>query len=184
MTPSDCEKKIKRVDEIGIKKLWRAVKNGKSERSGWQKGKAFEYLILRAFEIEGATVKYPYGVWFQGKQIEEIDGVIYLNNIDCLVEAKDKDERISIEPIAKLRNQLLRRPSPTIGAVFSKTEFTSSATLLAGYLSPQTVLLWTGKEIDEAIKSRKMCETMRQKYRWAIEYGLPDYDLSINKKLK
>jgi hypothetical protein len=27
---------------------------------GWEPGRAFEYLVLRAFELDGADVKYPY----------------------------------------------------------------------------------------------------------------------------
>jgi hypothetical protein len=43
----------------------------------WDAGKAFEYLIIRAFQLDGAEVKYPYSVRLLGEELEQVDGVIY-----------------------------------------------------------------------------------------------------------
>jgi hypothetical protein len=43
-------------------------------------GEAFEYLVIRAFEIdplEPATVRYPYEVSLFGEKVEEIDGAVH-----------------------------------------------------------------------------------------------------------
>jgi hypothetical protein len=38
--------------------------------SGWAPGKAFEYLVLRAFQLEGAEVRWPYSVRIDGGEKE------------------------------------------------------------------------------------------------------------------
>jgi hypothetical protein len=34
-------------------------------------------MVLRAFELDGAEVKWPYRVKLFGEEVEQIDGVIY-----------------------------------------------------------------------------------------------------------
>ena len=58
-----------------------------------------------------------------GEEVEQIDGSVRMAGLYCLVESKDETDNITIAPIAKIRNQLLRRPSGTIGLVFSTREF-------------------------------------------------------------
>ena len=88
---------------------------------GWEPGKAFEYLILRAFELEGAVVTWPYVIRLSpsetGGDTEQIDGAVYVDGLACIVEAKDTANTTRIEPIAKMRNQLLRRPSSSVGLI-------------------------------------------------------------------
>ena len=55
----------------------------------WDSGKAFEYLILRAFELEGASVQYPYRISMQDEIVEQIDGAIHADGISAIVESKD-----------------------------------------------------------------------------------------------
>jgi hypothetical protein len=55
-------------------------------------------------------------------EVEQIDGVVYSDELACLVECKDEAGKVNFEPIAKLRNQLLRRPGAAIGMVFSRSE--------------------------------------------------------------
>jgi hypothetical protein len=150
-TAEECEAMIKGLDYQALRELWRQVQARDTPR--WDRGKAFEYLILRAFELEGADVQYPFEVEIQDEVAEQIDGVVHLDFLSAVVESKDHDDstRVSIGPIAKLRNQLLRRPSPAIGMLFSRTGFTSPAVILCQYLAPQTVLLWQGPEIELAL---------------------------------
>ena len=75
--------------------------------------------------------------------------------LHCLLESKDWSKPISIEPIAILRNQLLRRPATTIGMVFSRSGYTEAALLLAGYLGGQTILLWHPGEVTIGVNERK-----------------------------
>ncbi|MCC5621225.1 aminotransferase class I/II-fold pyridoxal phosphate-dependent enzyme, partial [Nostoc sp. CHAB 5715] len=42
--------------------------------------------------------------------LEQIDGVVYSEGLAYIIECKDECEAVDILPIAKLRNQLLRRP--------------------------------------------------------------------------
>ena len=95
------------------------------------------------------------------------------------MESKDfADKKVDIAPVAKLRNQLLRRPTTTIGAVFSRTGFTDPARTLSRFLSPQAILLWDGNEIEYALDNEKICELLILKYRVCIEDGLPDYNVT------
>ena len=75
-TPKELETKIKRLRWPGLKNLWSAIKKG--DTPGWEAGKAFEYLVLRAFELEHTTrepvsVRYPYSVTLFDEKVEEIE---------------------------------------------------------------------------------------------------------------
>lgn len=144
----------------------------------WPPGKRLEYLVLRAFELEGADVKWPYDVKDPSNNttvLEQIDGAVYTEHIASLIEAKDTSDEIAIDVIAKMRNQLLRRPSSTIGMIFSRSGYTEPAITLARFGFPQTILVWQGTEIELALARERMCEGLKLKYRHAVEQGWPDY---------
>jgi hypothetical protein len=160
-----------------LRSLWESIENRSTP--GWDAGKAFEYLILRAFQLDGADVKYSYSVRLFGEEIEQVDGVVYFAGLSCLVESKDFANKVNVDivPIAKLRNQLLRRPASTIGSVFSRTGFTDPARHLSYFSLPQTILLWSGEEVNYALEQESICELLILKYRVCVEDGLPDYDV-------
>lgn len=176
-TSAEYEARIQTYSWEKIADLWSQIEAGKTP--GWQPGKALEYLILRAFQLEGADVTYPYSVRIDGEEIEQIDGVIYTNGLACLVECKDTAERANIEPIAKLRNQLQRRPVNVIASIFSRSGFTESATQLARFIPPQTILLWGGDEIGYVIQNQCVSRALVKKYRFCVERGLPDYNITV-----
>lgn len=134
--------------------LWQAIEERKTP--DWPQGKALEYLVLRAFELEGAQVSWPFSVLVAGEELEQIDGAVYTDGLACLIECKDEARPVNIEPIAKLRNQLLRRPSATVGIIFASQGFTEPARVLAGFVAPQTILLWGGAEIFYALQHHYM----------------------------
>lgn len=70
------------------------------------------------------------------RSLEQIDGAIHVGGLHVIVESKDQAASQDIEPIAKLRNQLLRRPSGAVGVCFSTGGFTPSARLLAHVMAP------------------------------------------------
>lgn len=176
MREEENQAKIKRINSrAGLLKLWSQIEAGNA--SGWESGKAFEYLILRAFEMEGAKIQYPFSVLKNGQIIEQIDGVVYSDGLSVLCECKDETKAINIEPIAKLRNQLLRRPSGVIGVVFSRSGFTEPAITLAEYSPPQTLLLWEGKELDFALKQKFMRKGLLTKYQYVVKQTVPNYNL-------
>jgi hypothetical protein len=179
-TPKECEAKIKKLRWPGLKNLWTGIKNG--DTPGWDAGEAFEYLVLRAFEqehtkAEPVSVRYPYDVNLFDEKVEEIDGAVHLPGLSILVESKDWDGNVPIGPIAKMRNQLLRRPAGTVGVLFAQRGFTPSAVALAHFTLPQAILLWTGPEFELALSEETMCRYLRLKYRICIEAGIPDYDI-------
>ncbi len=115
----EYEQKIAQYNAEALLALWQAIETGDTPE--WGSGKAFEYLVLRAFQLEGAEIHWPYRVTIAGDEVEQIDGVVYTDGLACLIECKDQREPVNIAPVAKLRNQLLRRPGSTIGAVFSRS---------------------------------------------------------------
>lgn len=176
-TGAEYEARIQTYDWKQLADLWSQIESGNT--TGWAPGKALEYLIIRTFQLEGSDVTWPYSVRIDGEELEQIDGVIYTNGLACLVECKDTGERANIEPIAKLRNQLQRRPVTVIGSIFSRSGFTESATNLARFISPQTILLWGGDEINYAIQNQCIRMALVKKYRFCVERGLPDYNITV-----
>ena len=172
--------RIRSLDWQELRELWSAIKE--QDTPEWPPGKAFEHLVLRAFEIDGADVRWPYQVSRVGsvelpKALEQIDGVVYAAGLSCLVESKDTTNEVNVEPIAKLRNQLLRRPSPAVGLLFSVAGFTSPAQVLAGFLAPQTILLWGGDDVEYCLRNERICDPLLRKYRACVEEGRPDHIL-------
>jgi hypothetical protein len=137
-------------------------------------------LVLRTFQLDGARVRWPYTVRLEGEEVEEIDGAVHVAGLSFLFESKDLGtDRVAIGPIAKMRSQLLRRPSGIIGVVFSRTGFTEPARLLAQFTAPQSILLWSGIEVEYALQQEQILELLVLKYRRCIEEGLTDSDVRI-----
>ncbi len=182
----EYQKVIKTYNWNDLDDLWAGIL--RRNTPNWDAGKALEYLILRAFEIDGAEVRWPYSVRIRGEEIEQIDGAIYVSGMSCLTECKDynesdgKKKSINFEPIAKMRNQLMRRPSSTIGSIFCSGEFTEPALILANFISPQTILLWNGQEVTYCLKRHIFCKSLTTKYRKCVEFGAHDYDTSIEEE--
>jgi hypothetical protein len=168
---TDYAARIRLLDWEGLADLW--DRSARGQVPGWPPGKAFEYLILRAFELDGATVRWPFEVTLHDSVIEQIDGAVYAGYLSCLVEVKDSTSAVDVAVLAKLRAQLARRPAGVIGAVFSRTGFTNSAYALAGYFAPQTVLLWSGDEVEECLRQESIAVTLLAKYRECVEKGAP-----------
>jgi hypothetical protein len=170
---ADYVGRVRRLDWQGLRDLWAKIQSGTTR---WGTGKALEHLVLRAFELSGAAVRWPFDVPLAGETVEQIDGAIHLDGLSCLVECKDTASPMNVEPIAKLRNQLLRRHSGAVGLVFSRSGFTPPAQTLAQFVAPQAVLLWNGGEIAYLLEQEDFASALRQKYRYCVETGVPDFD--------
>jgi hypothetical protein len=118
-----------------------------------------------------------------GTVVEQIYGAVYSDNLSCLVGCKDQESNLTIDPMAKLRNQLLRRPLGVVGLVFSSTGFTESMLIPAQYSANQAILLWNGSEVTYALTYQKTRAGLTQKYRYCVEQGLPHYNLNIGELL-
>ncbi|HEX6902393.1 MAG TPA: restriction endonuclease [Thermoanaerobaculia bacterium] len=176
---ADYESRILGFEREGLLELWRAIE--RRDTPDWEQGKALEYLILRAFQLEGAVVRWPYTAQLFGEDVEQIDGVIYWQDLKCLVEVKDTERPIALAPVAKLRNQLQRRPAETLGLLFSRAGFTRPASVLAQFSSPQAILLWSGAEIEYSLLRGSLCQSLLMKYRKCVEEGTPDFDIRERK---
>ena len=172
----DYVAKISRADTTELSRLLDALAAGRRIQ-GWARGKAFEHIILQAFALEGAEVRWPFEVRYQGQTLEQIDGVVYSSGLACLIEAKDYSEPINVESVAKMRNQLMRRPAGTFGIIFAKNGFTEPAKALIRWNTPLNVLLWEYAELRQAITDVAMRRALTTKYSFAVEQGLPDYSI-------
>jgi Restriction endonuclease len=104
---------------------------------------------------------------------------IYSDGLACLVECKDQRANIPIDPVAKLRNQMLRRPVGIVGLVFHTGGFTNAVKILARYSANQVILLWNGIDIECALGNQEMRAGLVKKYRYCVERALPDYSLEL-----
>ncbi len=176
----DYISKIEAMGREDLIKLWNT--RGKSEvKSFWEPGKILEYTLLRAFELEGATIRWPYNVKMgddESSVIEQIDGSIQFEYFYVLVECKDydKEKKVNIEPFAKMRNQLMRRPSVVIGCIFSTSGFSEPALALSKFSAPQTILLWDGDEFEYCLEQGCFIEGLKKKFCKATE----DFDFYYN----
>jgi hypothetical protein len=172
------EKDIKRIRKLGwagLESLWSGIRAGTTP--GWRAGAAFEYLVIRAFELDGADVVWPYSVPVGGEVVEQIDGAVHVDGLSCLVESKHFAGPVNVGPIAKLRSQLLRRPSHAVGLLFSVSGFTTPALTLAQYMAAQNILLWNPEELTHLLSVRGFRRALQVKYRRCVEMGIPDYDV-------
>lgn len=138
--------------------------------------KRFEHLIIRAFQLEGVSIRWPYHVTYPDHRwgtMEQIDGIVRVDGTTFLLESKDLDEAASIETIAKLRFRLESRPPGTMGVVFSANDFTLPTEVFAQFAVPLNILLWGRSDIDHALPRGEMKEGLRAKLTYAIENGLP-----------
>ena len=160
---------IQKYDGPALLKQWRSHLNKTMGTSIWQAGKLFEYTVLRAFQLEGAIIRWPYSVKIDDEVVEQIDGAVSFDGHHIIIECKDWDKGISIEPFAKLRNQLLQRPAGVIGCIFSRSGYTDPAIGLSRFCSPQTILLWQNDELECCIEHGMMKEGVEIKLRKAAE---------------
>lgn len=169
-TANGYEKRISAFQWDDLLKFWESIEAG--ETPGWEPGKAFEYLVLRAFQLDGAEVRFPYRVKLYETEVEQIDGAVHYAGLSCLVE---RSADVDLAPIAKLRNQLMRRPGGTIGLIFSSKDFTAPAIILAQFSHPQSILLWKKADVEYGVQNKAMSRLLLSKYRHCVEYGLVDY---------
>ncbi len=180
MTEKEYQSEIQKLNLKQLKRFWN------KKQPGWDAGKVFEYSIIRAFELDGATVTYPYCVSNSAGVFEQIDGAIHLDNLSVLVESKNygKKKALDIEPLAKLQVRLLRRPASVIGCIFSTSCFTWPAQLLVDTLEPKTILLWDKEDIEDCFKNGHFVKVLLEKYRCAIERGDHFFKPVALKKIK
>ncbi|QSQ23454.1 hypothetical protein JY651_00250 [Pyxidicoccus parkwayensis] len=167
------EEYARRVQGMGpaeIRVLWEQVKARKVPEA-WPPGRALEFLLLRAFQLERARVVWPYV-----NDHEQIDGAIHSDGLACIVETKDHADSIGFEPIAKLTLQLQRRPGAAVGLLFSSSKLSLSVIEAVKVHPIRNVLLWRGSDIDMAFQ-HGMRASLRIKWRRAVELGDLSYEL-------
>ena len=178
MTSEDCRKVAEAWTSQQLIAIWEDLKQG-TRLANWPEGWTFEHLVIRAFQRENLTVRWPYRVTYPQKfgTMEQFDGVVYLDQRPFLIESKDLSEAAAIEAFAKLRFRLEARPPGTMGILFSVRDFTLPTEVFAQFASPLNVLLWSSTDLERALQQSAMKESLQQKLHYAIEEGLPLYPL-------
>jgi Restriction endonuclease len=176
-TNAEYQARIQSYDRSQLLNLWDHIQ--RNETPDWEPGRALEYLVIRAFELENAEVAYPFTVQMGGTIVEQIDGAVHTNGLSCLIECKDQSGNVSIDPIAKLKNQLSRRPGAAIGSMFSSTSFTEATVYLSQYNMNQTVLLWNSDDIAYGLTHQFMGRGLFSKYWYCVQTGKTDYNLLL-----
>lgn len=182
MTDDEYWSKVKDMQRPELLKLWSDVVNG--DTPDWPAGKAFEYLVARAFDLdidratEALVPPYRHFEHIEGMHMptEQVDGVLHCRFASFLLESKDTNQPLDIEVVAKLRFRLESRPPTAMGMIFSMSGFTKPARYFAGHLRPLNILLWERDDLDYAlVRERGMLELTRDKLRHAVEYGSSYY---------
>lgn len=176
--------KIKEMSREDLKHLWK-TRNDDDIKTFWEPGKVLEYTLLKAFELEGAKIRWPYEVRISNDNsiVEQIDGSIQFEHFYVLVECKDQQTAVNIEPFAKMRNQLMRRPSAVIGCIFSTSGFSEPALVLSQFSAPQTILLWNGDEFEYCLENEHFIKGLKEKFRKATEEFVFNYNIAPDKQV-
>lgn len=171
---------VERVKDYGwsdVAALWDDVLDCRTPE--WDSGKALEYVVLKGFELSGATVRWPYAVTLlESTHVEQIDGMVYVAGIAAMVECKDfatssNRARLSVghDPIAKLQGRLTRRPSTLVGCLFTSGRYSEAAILMSHFTKPATILCRNGDDIAQCVSRRDFAGALTHKYRACLEEG-------------
>jgi hypothetical protein len=161
---------------------WRSIRSNR-EISGWAPGKAFEYLVIRAFQLEETDVRWPFEVTYPQKFgiVEQLDGIVYVDHRPFIIESKDRNDAVTIGTVAKLRFRLEKRPPGTMAVLFSVGRISTPTEVFAQFASPLNVLLWSAADMEVALHSSGMTDGLRRKFAHAVQYGLPLLPLASKK---
>lgn len=181
---------LKNANHQELIRAWETIIDPRKAQEGLSPQLAFRQLIIRAFELEGAEVRFPYQVKEDTERdaLENLDGVIYLNGHSCIVESHclskggvtSRRANVSSGHISRFRSKLLNRPGYAIGSVFSATGFSPSALMQAQLSLPQTILLWSEEEIKECLYRQTFTKAFKIKNRRFFEQLIPDYDHRVD----
>lgn len=198
MKPSEAAREIRQYSRGQLKEFWTFIREQEKDRypnpgirghdmvaekdpPNWDGGQAFEFMMLRFFELDGAEVTYPYGpiVGLDG-MTQETDGFIYTDKVRCLVESKDWSSPVKMSTVAKLKDRMLHRNTQLIGCIFCSRNGFSKSALSAAFLeqSRYNILLWGSDEINALIQGPRgnFVEALHTKYRYSLEKLIPYFD--------
>jgi hypothetical protein len=170
---AELEREARSWSRGDLVRIWERIKAGQPI-VGWPAGKAFEYLVVRAFDLEGARVIWPFQVTYPQKfgTMEQVDGVAYLGDRAFLLESKSLSEPAAMEEVARLRMRLESRPPGTMGVLFSAQDFTLPTEVFTQFATPLNVLLWGSGDLDVALGTGSMVRGLGAKLAHATESGL------------
>ena len=173
-SPSEKKKMdiVLKYDWKKLERFWHQIKNGNTPK--WSKGKALEYMLVRAFDLDGAEVVYPYNNNVLNAK-EQFDGFVFIKELGVgfLIECKDWSTNVAFDELAKLHGRLSYRLSSTYGLFLSKRGFTASAVEMMYMMHPHNILLWSFDEIDECFKGHKFVKALKYKYQYAMTTADP-----------
>ena len=160
-------KRVQGYDWIQLERFWQKIKNKTAPK--WSKGKALEYMLIRAFDLEGAEVLYPYNNEVLKAQ-EQFDGFVFVKELGVgfLIECKDWNDKVAFDELAKLHGRLSYRMNTACGLFLSRSGYTPSAIEMMYMVHPHNIILWEFSDIDECFKNRTFLKALKYKYQYAM----------------
>jgi hypothetical protein len=64
-----------------------------------------------------------------------------------------------------------------MGMVFTTSQFSIPAKSLTRMMNPLSILLWEYEELRIAVQQQTICRALLTKFMYAVEWGMPDYDI-------
>ncbi len=146
-----------------------------NELTPHQAGSVFERWIVEAFRLDGADVDAPYVVTMttSRRPMEQIDGLVRSHWQAFIIESKNWAKDVDFAPIARLNEQVQRRPPSTLGLVFSSKGFTSACIDLVAMIRPLRILLFDRLDLEHVVRERNMVIALQTKWHLAVKYGKP-----------
>jgi len=177
-TAGDLEAEARTWEREDLIRIWENLQ-ARQPVKRWEAGKAFEYLVVRAFEIDGLRARWPYAVTYRQKLgiVEQNDGLVYLGERAFLLESKDHTDALAIEAVAKLRFRLESRPPGTMSVLFTARSFSLATEVFSQFAAPLNVILWRGQDLDYALRRGSMASGLQAKFEAATERGIPLFTL-------
>ncbi len=204
-TNLELETRIQAYDWAMLRDFWQEIKdkNTVNLNPKWESGKAFEYFIIRCFELSGVEVVYPFSVRnkdafpkYEGQntEYEQLDGIIYINQyLAFIVECKNEAEE-NFDDIAKLHTRMQKRPSLTMGCFIhtlnKKEIFKTNSITQTKELYPRNILLWGRTDINWLFAEpnfslgaiapvQNLGYILSEKYKFLVKTANPCYYLTL-----
>jgi hypothetical protein len=190
----ELENRIQAYDWPMLRSFWDEIKNNNTANltPSWASGKAFEYFIIRCFELSGCEVVYAFdvtnrqaGIKNNNKSFQQIDGIVYLTiNFPFVIEAKNEAGNAKEADIDKLIGRLGQRPPQTMGCFFDTKGYSDGVLFQLLSKPNKNLLLWEKLDIDFLFSDANfqnnqpiinIADILRAKWKFFVERMNPYY---------
>lgn len=130
-------------------------------KSAATRGRDFEVEIAELLRVAGFDVTLDSGV----ARPRQTDLFARGNDVDILVEAKDRGRNVDVGDIDDLRSRLGRTTADVVGAIFTTADLTKGAIRAIEIDRTREVLVFVGEEIDHVRSSSQSLRALVERKR-------------------